>query len=176
MIPLSSAVSGRLTWSRTKCSRGCELLCNGEVVGSLEPTSFWSSNILAKCGDESWVFRRCGRLGAGTEIVDAISGQPIAKFKGKWSGGGTLIFPDGQSFEFACKGVWRPVWSVLAADGQPVLRLHVSEKTVELSHESVLPQSRLVLLITLALHRMRQAEEDAAAIAVMSAVMAASAA
>jgi hypothetical protein len=166
MIPISSAISGGLTWSKISWTRGYELRLNGDVVGRLERPSFWCSKFLAETQDGRWVFRRGGFLGTGAEILDAASEQPIATFKSGWGGGsGTLTFADGQAFHLQCKGWWRPVWTVTSEGGQPVLRLHTREKTVELPSGAVVPNSRLSLLTMFAWYRVLQAEEDEASAA-----------
>jgi hypothetical protein len=173
MIPLSSAISRGLTWSKIQCGRGYELTLDGNVVGTLRRPGFWSQTFLAETQQGQWKFCRSGFLCNGAEIVDAVSGQPVANFNSSWSGNGNLIFADGQSFRFECKGWWHPVWSVLTDSGQPVLRLHVREKTVELPEAVTMADGRLYLLALFARYRMLQTEEDAAS-ATTVAVIAAS--
>jgi hypothetical protein len=163
MIPISSAISSGLTWSKLPRSRNYELKHNGEVVGTLEHPRFGSPNFEAEAQDGRWTFRRTGFCGTGAEIVDSISGRPIATFKSTWGGRGILAFADGQAFHLECKGWWHPVWAVVAETGQPVLRTHPREKTVELPAAAPVPVSRLSPLIMFAWSRVLQAEEDAAA-------------
>jgi hypothetical protein len=92
MIPISSAVSRGLVWSKTSHKRGYELKCNGEIAASLQHTSCWSSEYLAESKHGSWRFRRTGAWRTGTEIVDANSGVRIASLKPNWVGGGSLVF------------------------------------------------------------------------------------
>lgn len=165
MIPLFSALSGGLTWSEIPHHRGYELKLNDEVVGTLHHPSFRTANFLAETQDGRWTFRRGGFLGAGAEIVDSTSEQQIATFKSAWGGRGTLSFADGETFHLECKGLWHPVWSVIAESGQVVLDLHTREKTVDLPSGAGVPDSRLSLLIMFAWYRMLQAEEDAASAA-----------
>lgn len=80
----------------------------------------------------------------------------------------TLTFSDGEKFDFVCHGLWRPVWSVMSENGQPVLALHSSEEFVEMMPDSGVPESRLSLLALFALYRVRQAEEDAASAAIVA--------
>ena len=79
MIPLSSASSTGLTWSKIPHTRDHELKLNGEAVGTLRKPSFWSCNFVAETRDGRWTFRRGGFLGTGTEILDGE--RPIAIFK-----------------------------------------------------------------------------------------------
>jgi hypothetical protein len=169
MIPLSSAISGGLVWSKTLHKPGYELRRDGEVVGSLRRTSCWSSEFQAESRHGSWRFRRTGFSRGRTEIVDADSRIQIAVLKRNWGGGGTLAFSDGQTFQLTAKGWWRPVWTVLADNGQPVLSIRSREKTVDLPNQLHLPEGRLILLAIFTRYVMQQAAEDAAAVAVMAA-------
>jgi hypothetical protein len=167
MIPLTTAISGRLTWAKHNDSY--ELSHTGEAVASLRRASLWSTTFLAECGDARWIFRRTGLLGTDTEILDPASNQLIAKFKANWLGGGTLSFSDGQMFRLSSKGFRHPVWSLTAFDGRPILRIHVREGAVELVEGSSVAEGRLPLLIVSAWHRVVQVADDAASVAVMSA-------
>jgi len=133
MIPLSpattSATSGALIWSKISCNRQYELRRDGAVVGRLTRPSVWSQKFEAETPEGRWTFRRSGFWRNHAEIVDA-SGQVIASGKLGY-GGGVLTFADGQSFQVTNKGWWRPVWTVATDDGQPLLYVHVREKTVE---------------------------------------------
>jgi hypothetical protein len=169
MIPLSSATSGGLTWSKISRNRSYELKLNDEVVGTLQHPRFWSSSFVAGSQSGRWTFRRGGWFGAVSEVLDSSSQQQIATFKSVWGGGGTLTFADGQQFQLECKGWWRPVWSVIASSGETLLRLHTREKTVDIPTVSSVPDTRLSLLIMFTWYRILQAEEDAAATAVAAA-------
>jgi hypothetical protein len=162
MIPLSSVISGGLTWSKL-FHQDYELKQNDEVIGTLHRPSVLSSTVLAETQSGHWTFRRSGLLGAGAQILDSSSQQEIATFKSSWSGTGTLTFADGQTFHFVCKGLWHPVWSVIAANGDTLLRLHTREKEVEVTAQSDVTDSRLSLLLMFMWYRVLQAEEDAAA-------------
>jgi hypothetical protein len=168
MIPLSSAISLGLTWSKVS-HKNYELKLNDEVVGTLHRPSLWSSSFLAETQSGRWTFRRAGWLGAGAQILDSGSQQEVATFKSSWSGAGTLTFADGQTFHFVCKGLWHPAWSVIAANGETLLRLHTREKEVEVSAQSDVADSRVSLLLMFTWYRVLQAEEDAAAAAIAAA-------
>jgi hypothetical protein len=172
MIPLSSAMSSGLTWTKLPRSRSYELTLNGEIVGSLQRSSFWSSKYLAETQGGHWTFRRRGCFGTGAQVLDSNSQQQIATFKSKWGSGGALTFADGQTFHLRCKGWWRPVWSVIAESGETLLRLHVREKTVDVPAASTVPDGRLALLILFTRYRVLQAEEDAASAATVAVIVA----
>lgn len=169
MIPISSAISGGLVWSKIPHKCGYELKCNGEVVGSLRKMSLWSSEVQAESLRGSWRFRRSGFFHTRTAVLDSISGSQIATVKANWGGGGTLVFSDGQTFRITCKGFWRPVWTVLAVSGQLVLSIRSREKTVELANEFHVSEDRLALLVILTWHLLQQAAEDATSAAAVAA-------
>jgi hypothetical protein len=168
MIPISSAFSGGLVWSKIPHQRGYELRRNGETVGSWQRMSCWSSEVQAESHHGNWRFRRSGFFRTSAEIIDAVSNTQIATLKPKCDGGGTLVFSDGQAFRITCKGFWRPVWTVFADNGQPVLSIHSREKTVELPNEIQVSEDRLILLVIFAWHMMQQAAEDAASVAAVA--------
>ena len=170
MIPLSSAISGGLSWSKLPRSRNYELRQNGDVVGRLARPSSLSSKFDAEMADGRWSFRRKGFCGA--EIVDSVSEQPIGTFKSAWGGQGRLTLAAGETFHLVCKGWWRPVWSVVAENGQPLLCIHTREKTVEIPTTAAVPENRLWLLIMFAWYRVLQAEEDAASAATVAVIAA----
>ncbi len=76
-----------------------------------------------------------------------------------------LEFSDGLRFRLTQKGFWRPVWTVLADKGQPILSIRQCERTVELTRELRLSEERLSLLAIFTWHIIRQTAEDAAAAA-----------
>lgn len=167
MVPVSIASSNRLTWSTLSRNQGCELRQNGEIIGVLRHPNFWSSNHVATTAEQQWTFRRSGFWSSGAEIIDSVSQQVIATVKSSWRGRGTLTFSDGEKFDFVCHGLWHPVWTVMTADGRPVLSLHTREEFVDVNWRGA-PASRLSLLILFALYRVRQAEEDAASAATVA--------
>lgn len=183
MIPISLALSralssqaipsgspNTLTWKRGQSSRSYELTLNNEVVGRMERPNSWSSSYAVETADGRWTFRPSGCFG-GLEIADEASQQTIAAMKSNWgTGGGTLAFVDGQRFELTVRGWWRPVWSVTPENGQPVLRLHARERTLELLSGADAVKGRLSLLAMFAYYRLLKAEEDAATAAMVAAV------
>ena len=160
MIPSSSAVSSRLTWSQIPRTRTYELKANDAIAGTMLHPANRSSNFVAETQDGRWSFRRAGLLGVGAEILDSDSQQKIATFISGWGGEGLLTFTDGERFRLECKGWLHPVWTVLTEAGKPVLHVRSREKTVELM-DTPISRSRVSLLSVFAWYRVLQAEEDA---------------
>jgi|SRR5271170_57973 len=176
MIPISTAISGGLVWSRN--GGGYELKLNDNVVGRLRKTCFWSSEYQAETSFGNWRFCRSGLLGNCVEVLNTPQGGAgqggsnpcAATFKQSWGGPGTFKFADGQTFLVVSGGCWRPVWKVSAADGGLVLHVRTRERTVELEKKTDMPESRWLLLVLFIFYRMQQAEEDGAVAALVAAV------
>lgn|SRR5262249_35936151 len=167
MIPLSSAKSDRLTWSKTPDKRRYDLKRHGEVVGSFRRVSCWSSELHVESAHGQWEFRRTGFFRSGTEVVDARSNARVALLQPNLSGGGRLEFCDGSTFRIARKGFWRPVWTVWTESKQPVLSVRPCEQAVDLPEGLLVTDDRLILLTIFTWHIMRQASEDAASVAAL---------
>jgi hypothetical protein len=179
MIPISSplssrALSGGLIWSKISCNRDHELKLNNELVGRLHKPSFWSSEFEAETQAGRWTFRRGGFCRTGAAIVDSVSKQTVATSKSGWGGRGMLTFTDGQTFQVVYKGWWRPVWSVLTENGQPVLHIQTREKTVDLpacsAVAATISDDRLALLIMFTWYCVLRAEEDTSTAVLVAAV------
>jgi hypothetical protein len=170
MIPLSSAVPGKLTWSKLSCKGIHELTFNGNIVGTLNRASIWSARFIAETQDGQWVFRRSGFLLTGSEITNTNSDEPIAAYKTRWGGSGTLSFADGQIYRVQYEGFWRPTLTVGVEGGPTIIRLHVREKTAELAEGASIPEARLSLLIMFALYHTLRLQEDAAMAAAVASV------
>jgi len=159
MIPISSA-SGGLVWSRMTFCHGWELRSDRNFIGSLQRTRFWTSEFRAQTEHGSWIFRRPSYFRCGTEILDSNSTR-IANLERAWSGfGGTLTFSDGQTFHIIRKGCWRPRWTVLSGHDQVIFSIDEHEKTVSLAPETSVSKDRLMLVVILAWHLIRQTLED----------------
>ena len=168
MIP-PTTVPSPYSWSKIPCDRGYELKQDGELVGTLERLSVWSSTFVAATAGCKWIFRRSGFWRGGIEIFEAGSEQPIAVFQGTWPNRGVLRFSDGQTLTVQCKGVFHPTWTLRSQTGEAVLWLEAREKTAAVGGKAILPERRLRLLVLFMLYRLGQAEEDAAAVAVAAA-------
>ena len=166
MIPPSTTATSPYRWSKIPRNRGYELKRNSELVATLERPSMWSSTFIATTAEAKWIFRRSGFRRGGIEIADAGSEQPIAVSKGTWTNRGVLRLSDGQTLTLECKGFCHPTWTLRSQSGEAVLSLHAREKTAEVDRAVTLPEGQLRLLVLFTLYRLRQAEEDAAAVAV----------
>ena len=161
MIPTNAVTSSGLTWSKIPHSRDYEFQLSGGCRGTLQHTSFWSSNFVAEIGASRWLFRRSGFFGA--EIVDTVTGPVFANFKQGWGSKGTLTFSDGTHFQLVAKGCWSPVWT-LSQDGHPVLSMRPRDKQAEIYDRRGASPDRLLLLTMFTLYRVLQGEEAAAAV------------
>ena len=172
MIPLSSANSSGFTWSKRPRSCGFEVKLHGSVVGALRRMSFWSSNYEAKNIGRHIPNKTQGWSGTKVAIVDSVSQQQIALFESGWRRKSTLTFADGQRFQIERKGCWRPQWSITSESGERIVSLDLRQRTGDTPVATQVNNSRLAQLIMFILYCIRQAEEDAAAAAVVAAIAA----
>ena len=165
MIPTSSVVTPtQLLWSKIPGHKGSQLTRNGEPIASVQRTGFWSSEFQADSPLGNWRIRRSGFLQSGAEMVDQRTNASVAIFHPNWSGRGSVALPDGQTFKLSSRGCWRPVWTLVAPDGQPVLSMDVRAKTVECTNPSTLSPDRLIMLAVFVWRIVQQTSEDAAAV------------
>jgi hypothetical protein len=164
MGSISSFHTAPLTWSKVAGCGSYELLRDGESIASMRRLSFWSPAFLAESPVGSWRFLPAGCLQSQTDIVSNLSGVPLATFRQKWSGVGTLAFQDGQTFRLTSNGFWRPTWTVLSSQGETVLDLRVRERIVQVSNATRLSEERLTMLAVFVWYVAQRASEDTAAI------------
>jgi hypothetical protein len=170
----SPLASIQLNWVKSKIKGRHELTADGPILGSLQRVGFWRSASQAEFRGRTWSFQRSGC--SRTEILEGPEARPVARFKANWIGGGTMIFHDGQRFQLAVKGFWRPVWSWINGQGRKVLEVVPHTRTVSICDEGAAglnsSQSRLPVLIMFSWHQVLQANDDAVAVAAMSTVAA----
>ena len=174
MIPLSSANSSGFTWSKLPRNCGFEVKLNGSVVGALRRMSCWSSSYEAITSEGTFKMQRRGWSGTKAVIVDSVSQRQIALFESGWRRRSTLTFADGQRFQIERKGCWRPQWSIISESGERIVSLDLRQRTGDTPVAANVKNSRLALLVMFTLYRIRQAEEDASAAAVVAAIAASS--
>lgn len=168
MIPITAAVSGKLSWARLSFRSEYQLQFNQQIAGTLTRPSIWSSRRIATTQAGEWIIRRTGFSGGGAEIMDSGSGQVVATYRSGWWGKGTFTFTDGQKFSLEVEGFFRPVWKFVAETGEPVVRIYTRGGTIELSEGIAIPSTRLSLLIMFGLNCILLSEENAGAAAVMA--------
>jgi hypothetical protein len=173
MMPVSQSVAPiQLTWVKSKIKGRHELTASGPILGALQRVGFWKSHTQAEFKGRTWSFQRRGF--ARTAIMEEPGGRAVAEFKNNWLGGGMLIFNDGASFQLSAKGFWRPVWSWFDGQGRKLLEVMPHGKTVRLTGAGTADglnpaQSKLPVLIMFSWHQILQTNDDAAAVAAISA-------
>lgn len=168
----SPRTSIQLNWVKSKIKGRHELTANGPILGSLQRVGFWKAASDAEFRGRTWSFQRSSFF--RTEILEAPGARPVAQFKANWIGGGTLIFHDGERFQLVAKGFWRPVWSWINDQGGKVLEVVPHTRTVSICDEGCseslnFSQSRMPVLIMFSWHQILQTNDDAAAVAAISA-------
>jgi len=155
----SPATPVQLTWIKSNVRGRYDLTANGPILGSLQRVGFWKSASQADFKGQTWSFQRSGL--ASTQIRQEPGAQLIAQFKANWLGGGMLTFADGQRYQLATKGFWRPVWSWINNRGLTLLDVTPHNKSVFLVGAA--DNRYLPVLIMLSWHQILQANDDAAA-------------
>ena len=171
----SPVASIQLNWVKSKIKGRHELTANGPILGSLQRVGFWKSASHAEFKGQTWSFQRSGA--ARTEILEEPGAHSVAHFKPNWIGGGTLSFNDGQQFQLVAKGFWRPVWSWINDQRQRLLEVVPHEKTVRITDVTAANEwnsvrSKLPVLIMFSWHQILQTNDNAAAVAAISAAAA----
>jgi hypothetical protein len=161
------AVPGELIWSKIPHQSGFELKQNGETVARLQKPRFWSCSMKAEVEGGRWTFSRAGFWRNTTVVIDEDSKAVLARLTRSWSGVGTLMFSDGQTFQVSPLSFWNVVWAVKSASGQLVMRIHSRRKRAELFSDRGVSGSRAILLALLAWQCIKQQEEDAASAATL---------
>jgi len=165
----------QLRWVKSKIKGRHELTANGPILGSLQRVGFWKPVTQAEFNGRSWSFQRSGY--ARTDVLEEPGARQVAQFKANWLGGGTLIFNDGQRFQLFAKGFCKPVWSWLNDRGHKLLEAIPHDKSVRLTRmartdEWTSSQDKLPVLIMFSWHQILQTNDDAAAVAAISAATA----
>jgi hypothetical protein len=76
-----------------------ELRSQEALVATLRFRSIWGTFATAQSEDGCWTFKRVGFWQTRATIRPCDSNEEIATFKNNtWSGGGTLLFPDGRQY------------------------------------------------------------------------------
>jgi hypothetical protein len=76
-----------------------ELTSGDALFAALRFRSSWGTYATSESADGCWTFKRVGFFSTHVSIRPCNSEEEIATFKNNtWTGGGTLLFPDGREF------------------------------------------------------------------------------
>jgi hypothetical protein len=137
MLVSSSVTPIQLTWVKSKIKGRHELTASGPILGSLQRVGFWKNAGQAEFKDKTWSFQRSGF--GRTAILQGAGVRPVAEFKANWLGGGMLVFNDGEAFQLAARGLWRPVWSWFDRQGRKLLEVVPHTRTVRVTEAAGAP-------------------------------------
>jgi len=108
MDKIASFIGLPLQWSRPSLLKPQYELKSGEdLVATLRFRSIWGTFATAQSEEGCWTFKRVGFWQTRATIRPCDSEEEIAMFRNNtWSGGGTLLFPDGRQY-LASTNFWQ---------------------------------------------------------------------
>jgi len=120
MRSLAQLAGQELLWVQPAAHRRVHELRAGEdVVAALR---FQRGSLAdAEADSDHWSFKREGFWHPRVTIRVSESDANVAVFRPRWSGGGTLEFPDGRAFGLSSANFWQSEW-VWQDKDQPLIR------------------------------------------------------
>jgi hypothetical protein len=98
-----------------------ELRSEDAVVATLLFRSIWGTFATAQSEDGCWTFKRVGFWQTRVTIRPCDSEEEIATFRNNtWSGGGTLVFPDGRQVP-ANTNFWQTQYEFKTQTGESLI-------------------------------------------------------
>ena len=168
MPSLREFAGQELRWTRQHFFQSAyELRAGDEVLATVRRVGTFKTYDVAVAEGQQWTFRRAGSFwkswtaiysGEVQEVNEQT--QPVATYT-RVRGGGRLTFSDGRSYNWTAVSRWRSIWAWTGPDGVPLLTMRTSKRLTIAPEAINLPE--LPLLVHLAFHLMRIAEEQAAA-------------
>lgn len=112
-----------LIWTETGAfSRVYRLVHEDEQLAALRIAGFGDRRSSAESAEGRWNLRREHWFSPHVIVTDAASGRSIARFEGRWFGGGTLSVEGGESFEWRFLSYWRSERGFVRENGEPAVR------------------------------------------------------
>ena len=109
MRPISEVADQELAWLQPAVrKREHELRAGDEVVATLH---FQRGSLAdAEADPHHWTFKRQGFWHPRVTVRTPGSEGDLATFHPHWTGGGTLVFPDGRTFRLGSANLWQTQW------------------------------------------------------------------
>jgi hypothetical protein len=121
-----------------------ELLCEDAVVATLQFRSLWGTRATGQSGDGCWTFKRVGFWQTRATIRPCDSDQEMAAFKNStWSGGGTLLLPDGRQYP-ANTNFWQTQYEFTTETGDALIHYRNRGLLGSAADVTISPQAREV--------------------------------
>jgi hypothetical protein len=122
-VPRGFSTEGPLLWTQPKAMRREYQLTNGdEIIGGLHFERIFSSCASAGVASQNWTFKKEGFIHPRFLVRIPNSDVNLAVFRLKWTGSGTLEYPDGRQIRWCRTSFWRPNWVFIQGENRPLLR------------------------------------------------------
>jgi hypothetical protein len=145
MDKIANFVGLPLLWHRPSLLKAEYELKSGEaLVATLRFRSVWGTFATAQSADGCWTFKRVGFWQTRATIRRCDSEEEIAAFKNNtWSGGGTLLFPDGHQY-LANTNFWQTQYEFKTETGESLIHYRNRGLFVSSAEVTILPPAQAV--------------------------------
>ncbi len=121
--PSGFSTEGPLLWTQPKAMRREYQLANGDkLIGWLRFEGTFSSSASAEVAFQKWTFKKESLFRPRFTVRMPNSDLNLAVFRLKWTGSGTLEYPDGRQIRWRRTSFWRPAWVFVQDENRPLLR------------------------------------------------------
>ena len=173
MTQINTAAGLQWEWRQPAAfKRFHEMTFEGAVICTLQFQGF-GSLATAQSEHGSWTFKRGGFLSPRITVRRAGESADLAVFLPKWTGGGELRFPGGESYWLKSLSFWGGDWAFENSRGQALISLHGPHGFMhpkgEITIHTTSDAAELTLLAALAWYtRLLMIEESAVTSAIIS--------
>ena len=170
MDKIANFIGLPLQWDRTSLFKAQYALRSGEIlVAALAFRSVWGTLATAQSGDGCWTFKRVGFWQTRATIRPCDSDEEIAAFRNNtWSGGGTLLFPDGRQYP-ANTNFWQTQYEFTTEAGDSLIHYRNRGLFGSSAEVTIFPQAQevpeLPWMVMLGWYLVIMMQNDAAAAA-----------
>jgi hypothetical protein len=175
MNSLVTSIGLPLQWQQPNAFKMEYELSSGEVLfATLRFRSSWGTFATAESADGCWTFKRVGFWQTRVTIHPCNSDEEIATFKNNtWSGGGTLLFPDGRKYP-AGTNFWQTQFEFKTEDEKSLIHYQnggfVRPSAQVMINENARDVPELSWMVTLGWYLIVMMHNDSAAVVVATTV------
>jgi hypothetical protein len=102
--------------------REYQLSDGDKLIGWLRFEETFGSLASAEVASQNWMFKKEGFFHPRFFVRVPNSDVNLAVFRLKWTGSGTLEYPDGRQIRWRRTRFWRPKWVFVQGENRPLLR------------------------------------------------------
>lgn len=132
-----------LLWRRPALLKAVYELTSGDtLIATVSFRSLWGTFATARSADGCWTFKRAGFMQTRVTIRACDSDVDLATFRNNtWSGGGTLVLPDGRRYP-ANTNFWQTQYEFTTDAGTALIRYHGPRLFSSSGDVTLLPDAR----------------------------------